>query len=468
MLREIDNSPGAKAMSALEKARVTAETDPSRPVFHFVPVANWINDPNGTIFHEGYHHVFYQHHPYSPEWAMMHWGHARSRDLLHWEHLPIALVPETDKGERHCFSGTCVVDDDGTPTILYTSIHEEGPYQWAAVSEDWLQWQRVEGNPVMDKAKLHTGAKIEDWRDPFVFKKDGKWYCVIGGHEEGQPGCAFLYSADRLDEWEYVGVLSRGDERNWECPNFFPLDGKWVLLYAPHNPVRYQIGEWDGATDYHLLQCGPVDASKCYYATNISRTRDDRVLMWGWVRFARGNGWAGALALPRELSLDHNNALLMRPARELKALRSDPEQWADLALERDKALTFNTDALDVCEMEIRLECCEAEQFTLTLHSEQEGLDAFEIVIDLKNRQVTISDYPMECPGLGRSVHLRLFIDKSIVEVFVDERYCLTGCLDYAKRHLSIVPKGGDARIAHATYWPMDSFQYTDWKAAEPE
>src|SRR5580765_20545 len=112
----------ARAMASVAEAAPRAEADPTRPVYHFRPPANWMNDPNGPIYHKGYYHMFYQHNPYGDKWGNMHWGHARSRDLVRWEHLPIALWPSKEAGEEHVFSGCALINDQGQPMIFYTSI----------------------------------------------------------------------------------------------------------------------------------------------------------------------------------------------------------------------------------------------------------------------------------------------------------------------------------------------------------
>src|SRR5437016_14293446 len=118
-----ENDPALKkATQAVLDAIAAAEADPDRPVYHFHPPANWTNDPNGTIFYRGWHHLFYQLNPSAPRGGNQHWGHARSRDLVNWEHLPIALWPLTDRGERAIFSGGAVLGPDKRPRIFYTSI----------------------------------------------------------------------------------------------------------------------------------------------------------------------------------------------------------------------------------------------------------------------------------------------------------------------------------------------------------
>jgi len=120
------NAAIGKAMAAVTAAIAKAEADPDRPVCHFHPPAQWNNDPDGVLFYKGWHHMFYQHNPFDSKWGHMHWGHARSRDLVNWEHLPIALWPSVEKGEEHVFSGGAALAADGRPRLFYTSI---GPAQ---------------------------------------------------------------------------------------------------------------------------------------------------------------------------------------------------------------------------------------------------------------------------------------------------------------------------------------------------
>ena len=164
----------AKAMTSVEKARPRADADQNKPVFHITAPANWINDPNGPIFHGGYYHMFYQHNPYGDGWGHMHWGHVRSRDLVKWERQPIALWPSLETGEEHVFSGCATTNAAGQPLIFYTSIKKgksAGDFaeQWAAIGDkDLVTWQKHPKNPVLAET-LHGDTKIYDWRDPFVF-----------------------------------------------------------------------------------------------------------------------------------------------------------------------------------------------------------------------------------------------------------------------------------------------------------
>jgi beta-fructofuranosidase len=218
-----------------------------KPIYHFVPEKNWMNDPNGTIFYKGEYHLFYQHNPNAPEWGTIHWGHAKSKDLVHWEHLLIALYPSNELGEDHCFFGCAVISSEGIPTIFYTSIGTEsrhqsiGAEQWMAISrDDMLTWEKSGLNPVM-KLELHGDMDIREWRDPFVWKEAGVWYMLIGGGHNGK-GCALIYKSDNLTDWTFLNKCLEGSEEYWECPNLFQLGDKKVLVYSPDDKVKYAIG----------------------------------------------------------------------------------------------------------------------------------------------------------------------------------------------------------------------------------
>src|SRR5581483_6837180 len=169
----------AAAMQADISAIAVAASDPARPVYHFHPPANWNNDPNGTIYYRGRHHLFYQFNPYGSVWGHMHWGHARSRDLVNWDHLPIALGPSEEKGEKHIYSGAAILAADGKPRLIYTSIGDRDPEQWLAspLDDDLLMWKKSDRNPILTTA-AHGKLKVEDWRDPFMFKQGGRTYMV--------------------------------------------------------------------------------------------------------------------------------------------------------------------------------------------------------------------------------------------------------------------------------------------------
>ena len=225
--------------------------DPHRPRYHFLPPANWMNDPNGLIQWKGAYHLFYQHNPNGPLWGTMHWGHAVSSDLVHWTHLPIALAPTPNSvDEDGCWSG-CAVDDGGVPTLIYTGVVAAAPKGWkqtvcvARGDGDLVAWRKDARNPVI--AGPPPELPTVGFRDPYVWRDGDGWSMVIGSGIEGVGGALLLYRSPDLVRWDYVGVLYARDEtltdplwtgRMWACPALFPLGDRHVLSVSVHDNRR--------------------------------------------------------------------------------------------------------------------------------------------------------------------------------------------------------------------------------------
>jgi beta-fructofuranosidase len=370
-----------RAMSSVQNAAERAAKDPARPQFHFRAPGNWINDPNGPIFHRGYYHMFYQHNPYGDAWGHMHWGHARSKDLLHWEHLPIALWPSESKGEKHCFSGCAALNARGEPMIFYTSIGHSKPECWIALPEDpdLIRWKKFDGNPILTEAS--PGIPYYDFRDPFIFEHQGRTYMVHGGNlnkAKGGQAVVSLYEAENpeLTKWKYKSILFQHPDPkvvNIECPLFFSLDDKFVLITSPHRACDYFVGTFDPAAGKFTSEhSGMLDYSGQFYAPNTCLDPKGRRILWGWVRgFKEKRGWNGCLSLPRVLSLE-GGKLIQKPASELEALRGSQQPAATghtrsleimwniesgkASLERGKSVNIQLGggALDVCGTKLKL------------------------------------------------------------------------------------------------------------------
>jgi hypothetical protein len=220
-----------RAEAAVRAATPRAQADPAHPIFHVTSPAQWVNDPNGPVFYKGVYHLFYQLTPYSDESGIKYWGHARSRDLAQWEHLPIAIAPSNDRGEESIWSGCCTINGDGKPMIFYTSIAQgKSPFdhasQWAATGDaDLIHWEKSPANPVLSEAS-HGGRKFYDWRDPFIFQDSGKTFMVVGGslnESKGGQAVVNIYEAENaaLTRWKYRGVLFQlPDASSWAMSGF--------------------------------------------------------------------------------------------------------------------------------------------------------------------------------------------------------------------------------------------------------
>ncbi len=291
----------------------------NRPEWHYRPEHNWINDPNGLVQHGGWYHMYYQHNPNGDVWGDIHWGHARSRDLLHWETLPIALFPRADKGELHCFSGGCCKDATGRPTFFYTSIGSEadgrdcthGARQWMALPTDDSLTTLVQTDAYALTDDIHGEMHVRDWRDPCVLRHGEQYLMVLGGCVE-ERGCVLLYTSKDLRTWTYRHILAISDQADgkpWECPNLFQLGDKWGLIYSPCAEVRVKLGTLD--ENLHFREEGEESLDPAgwsgFYAPQVFRDDAGRTIVIGWMPecdHVSHKGWAGVMSLPRILTLD--------------------------------------------------------------------------------------------------------------------------------------------------------------------
>jgi hypothetical protein len=218
--------------------------------FHFRPPAHGNGDPCGLINHNGYYHMFYSYNPDAYGYGYKHWGHARTKDMVHWEYLPMGLCPSREIGEKHIYTGNAVINDDGVPMIFYASIGMQyGSAIGAAVPMDdkLIGWEKHPAIPITLKSmgELKPGDYAIN-SDPYVIKEAGIWYLVLGARLEGGKPCISLYKSDNFVDWEYVGIPLVGEgTKHWECAALFKLDDKWVVIYSPQGQCGYYTGTMD-------------------------------------------------------------------------------------------------------------------------------------------------------------------------------------------------------------------------------
>ena len=340
-----------------------------RPNFHFLPAANWMNDPNGLIDWQGQYHLFYQSNPKEPDFGPMDWGHAVSSDLVHWERRPAAMHPNTPNDCDGCWTG-CAIDHDGVPTLIYTGRVGETEYVCQATSPDGL---KTFIKPADHRLNIlpPQGETLAGFRDPYAWRESDGWYLVIGSGFVGKGGAALLYHSPDLVDWEYLGPLlareSNHDGTMWECPNFFPLGDRHVLIVSDsqHGIVRYFSGRY---VDHRLVveHEGVVDPGGYFYAPQVMRDRRDWEVMFGWVwegltkETRLANGWAGMMSLPRQLSLGSDGSLINLPVVEVDLLRGEATELAGLGLaaDQEKQLPLKGDSFELqVEFEVSAATC---------------------------------------------------------------------------------------------------------------
>ena len=284
-----------------------------RLLHHFEPKKGWMNDPNGLVYFKGQYHAFFQYNPNAPQdgpfrWGcgLIHWGHAVSKDLIHWEELPIALYPDQsyeDKGG--CYSGSAI-EKDGRLYLFYTSVsHELGQTQSVAWSDDGIHFTKYSDNPIICQNPFNT----YDFRDPKVTCIDGKYYMVVGSGDKSY-GNVLLYTSEDLLNWRYLSVLFEGSEYTpcVECPDFFKLGEKYVLMFSQINEraIHFAVGDFEDGKLVNYTISTPERGIDFYAPQTFSK--DGRRIMIGWMYhwfkdIPAGCPFAGALSIPRELTL---------------------------------------------------------------------------------------------------------------------------------------------------------------------
>jgi fructan beta-fructosidase len=435
-----------------------------RPQYHFSPAKNWSNDPNGLVYYQGEYHLFYQYNPNDVVWGPMHWGHAVSKDLIHWEHLPIALEPDDELGM--IFSGSAVVDKNDTSgffdggeglVAIYTTHLErkEGPLQQQAIAyskDNGRSWTKYEGNPVI------KNYGVADFRDPKVFwhQETQRWVMIVTCHDRVR----FYNSAD-LKEWNYLSEFGQEigiHAEAWECPDLIKLPvenedetlsaakkEKWLLEVGDIRggesgvAVQYFIGEFDGRefkSDYD--QSFFVDHGQDIYALQSwSNLPDEREIWLGWMNNIGymskipTTGWRGMMSIPRELFLKDDGErikLVQKPVKELQELREEFYSAENIQLKNSKKINLSEQSFEI---KAELDFNQAEEVVFALHKskEQESLLKLnrkenKIIIDLNKSGNTDFDetFLLEKEieyNFKEKVEVNIFADRSSLEVFID-------------------------------------------------
>lgn len=277
--------------------------------YHFQPREGWMNDPNGLCRYNGEYHAFFQFNPYSTQWDRMHWGHAVSKDLISWRQLSPALVPDTHyENTGGCFSGSSI-EKDGKLYLFYTGVSAEYlQSQCGAVSSDGLRFEKFRFNPIIKHdAKLDNG----NFRDPKVGKLGDVYYMVCGS-EKDKTGRILLFTSRDLVSWKFENVIYETDEFGGclECPDLFPLNGKWILMFSAMRPTKaktvFVTGDFDGV-NFKAENRVYSEYGSDFYAPQTFDDNGARVMI-GWLNhFGRplppGKTAAGAFSIPRELTL---------------------------------------------------------------------------------------------------------------------------------------------------------------------
>lgn len=453
----VDTLPaGSQGLAVVEAWDTLRHTQPLydealRPQLRFSQMRGWNNDPNGLVYYDGEYHFFWQSNPFGPKWANMFWGHAVSKDLVHWEELPVALYPRV-MAAGHCFSGSANVDHDNTggwqtghEKVMVAAFTDTARGEALAVSNDrGRTWKYIDENPVIK----------HDGRDPkLVWYEPGKhWVIAVYDIVKGKRMIGFYTSKD-LKQWE---LGSRFDGFH-ECPELFelPVDGdannkRWVVYGAD---AAYYVGRFDGKkfTPEHekklRVHHGPYYASQCF-----SRTPGGRVIQVGWARIDMpGMPFNQAFSLPAELTLKTTPAgirLCAQPIKELETLRGESLSAGGPTLAPGKPIGIKTDG---------------QLFDIVVEARLRGAE--EIKLRFGGSQVTYNVAAasldgMPLPPVDGKVKFRVVVDRPMYEIVGGngDVYKTSPRKGAGKAIEGIVLSavGGDAKIETLRVYPMQS------------
>ena len=452
-----------------------------RPTYHFLPAANWMNDPNGVIQWRGRYHLFFQYNPDGAYHANMHWGHAVSDDLAHWDELPIAIAPTPGSADRGGVFSGCMVDDGGRPTAIYTGVNDDYTRQVQCLAfgdEDLTRWTKHSGNPVLADIPAHC-FQSRDFRDPFVWRADDGWYMTLSGHINGVGGAALLYRSDDLRGWQYLHPLFVGERArhgyNFECVNFFPLGEKWVMIVSSMfdgggASVLALVGRYENRRFFPESET-VYDAGYGYAPLTHVDERGRR-LIWAWLREGRSVDqqraarWSGVQAIPRALRLDSRHRLVSEPVPELQALRGEGfhAEAGDLA---GDLLPVSGLALDI---EAEFDASQAETCGMELARSPDGMEKAAITYDAATEALRVTrhyasenrEMDSHAQGLahrldpGENLQLRILLDGSVIEVIANGRARVTSRFypsQAASQGLRLI---GAEALRSLDVWPMAS------------
>jgi len=446
-----------------------------------------MNDPNGPIFFRGLYHMFHQYNPQGAIWGNMNWAHATSPDMIHWDHQPIAISPTPNGPDRDgVFSGSAVLDH-GKPTVIYTAVAppatdedatlRDGAHVWretqclaVAQDDDLRTWKKLP-EPII--ASPPAGLAVTGFRDPALWREGEKWMLILGSGTLATGGAILLYTSTDLRHWTYLHPLVEsspsgkkstnpvGTGDMWECPDFFPLGNKHVLLISTMGKVRWKVGTYVNQR-FTPEKEGVVDWGS-YYAAKTMLAADGTLILWGWIPEIRPDseliaaGWAGAMSLPRTLSLSVQNELQTAVTPAARVLRGkhigiDPQLSAP-----DRAKALGTVLITNLAAEIELELHpRGDDCTLKLLSTDGTVFAtVSIQTQAGSRQLRVNSVSAPLAGVPDSpVRLHMFLDGSVLEVFANDTTSLTARIYQAVSgplHFSL---GANAEIASLNIWDM--------------
>lgn len=494
MVEVVSENAGLRKVGIIEtrkqrydRAIEIAEKSSLRPAYHFVPPAQWINDPNGMIYHKGEFHLFYQHNPHGPYWGTMHWGHARTRDFKDWDHLPFALEPELGMPDRDgCFSGVAL-EHEGKVSLFYTAVYPEVQCL-ATGSADLVEWKKK--GTINGLVEKPYGSRTAGFRDPFIWGpgEDKIYRMIVGSGIREKGGALPLYTSGDLLNWEFHGSILEADCIDegtvWECPNLVEYDSHSLLIYSAegHGFVRALVGQVRNDR-FEIEGSDLIDHGHHAYAPQVTRHPDGRVVLICWLTpgisesFHYEQQWAGCLSLPREIDVDGSGRLRQRPLRDLEILRKQPIQLStDRPVSESPSVLFTSNQFELKGVAKGMDSGRTVIEVLASGGKGEGT---QLVIDWDAGEAAIvreksscdprvdrreSRVKLDAIDSGDGLDFHLFVDRSVVCVFLGGGRVVITTRVYPtgnENEVRVFSSGGTTQFHSLEGWELSGNNYTN-------
>ena len=457
------NMKKIKETKLLEKAR-NYETEKqvyvkktTKPLFHVTAPTGWINDPNGFSVYDGKIHLFYQYNPYQREWGPMHWGHSVTDDMVRWEQLPAAIAPDQEYDKAGCFSGSAI-EADGKHVLVYTGVtrvkqadgsEQERQNQCIAFG-DGKDYVKYEKNPVVTGEMLPEGCSRIDFRDPKIWKENDTYYLIVGNKNDNQVGQVVLCSSKNLTDWKFETILASNENGDigtmWECPDFFALKDKHVLICSPQDMKARKYEFHNGHNSVYFL--GDYDANRCrfskeqphtldygmdFYAPQTTELPDGRRIMIAWMKswdacvIPNSQDWQGMMTFPRELEIKENR-IWQNPVKELENYYQNPCCYEHTEIEGETVLagvegrtidlTVTLEDGENTIFSIKLAADSEYETSYTYNKETRLLEIDRTYCGVTKDVVCVRKFRIEDPaGLKK---MRFILDYHSIELFIND------------------------------------------------
>lgn len=456
-----------------------------RPKFHFSSPAGWMNDPHAPVWYHGEYHLFFNYYPYDIEGVRPKcWGHAVTKDFTSYRLLPTAIAPDTEHDRDGCASGCAVVHEDKL-WLIYTGrnyYRRPREVQCAAWSEDGIYFTKAERNPIV----LPSDCAETDFRDPWVYRENGRWQMLLGGKRGGGP-CIYRYESADLTDWSYGAIFSQGKEGQgimWECPSLLSTEEKAVLLTSPEfmDGVRqkslYFLGR-EKAGCFYQEEKAEIDYGCDYYAAQFFSSPEGVIMVNAWMNKwenehkTQKEGWIGTMTTPRTFTFGQDGKIKGSYISSLEKLRKNEIRLQNIEPEAGSRYSFAEEKNSFwVEMDLAWEALQGNCFEIGLLTDRTGSGGLTICFEKDKNRLVVENHtvnhegkrrilPVEPDFWSRPAKMEILVDVSCVEILIAEEIFITNCVypvsDDSRFHYC--RSDGKMRISQITLYDMDPAEF---------